>query len=375
MSARNASRLTAILLFGVTATLCGAQTQPNVILRQDFANGQNGWTVMGTSAKVTVAKGEDANKAFLRFDYTIGKGEMGIALCMIPKESLTKARAVRFRIRASTATTIGFLMQEDGGGRFAAVFPASPDGWQEVVLAPGDFTLMDGSSDPKDANGKLDMDRVAGIGLVDIASMLGQAESPEAQALMGVITGPRNIDLDTLTITDEALPPVIVSAPGSIVLDACNRPQPGWMTVGGVRVSMDIGAPLDSRCVKATYQQAPGKIAAMVRPLTKGLLTGATGLSFNIASRQGTKVLVQVEETSGGKYNAMADLTGGEKAEIITLPFSGFTPADDSHDDNGKLNPEQIKSVMIIDVSGMMGGAQQANTLWMNKLKAILPTK
>ena len=84
-----------------------------------------------------------------------------------------------------------------------------------------------------------------------------------------------------------------------------------------------------------------------------------------------TKLLIQLEEKDGGKYNVMVDVPADKERADIAQAFADFKPADDSKDDNATLDLNQIKSVMVLDLSGMIDNAADAdNTLWISGLRA-----
>ena len=55
---------------------------------------------------------------------------------------------------------------------------------------------------------------------------------------------------------------------------------------------------------------------------------------------------------------------------MVDVDFSEFKPADDSQDDNGQLDLEQVKQIFVIDVAGIKGQEKIQNTLWLSHISA-----
>jgi hypothetical protein len=89
---------------------------------------------------------------------------------------------------------------------------------------------------------------------------------------------------------------------------------------------------------------------------------------MNLASVQPTKLVIQIEATDGGKYNTTVELPGGSEPKPINLPFQAFKRADDSQDVSGKLDLSKVKTLLILDSSGILDQADRDNTLWVNQV-------
>src|SRR5206468_11701111 len=125
------------------------------------ASAQN-WMAMGQGGHVRLADGS------LEFTYEVKPKQFAMAVMPAPPET-AKLTRLRFRIKADHDTAVAMLLSErkPGGGNYLATFWCAADVWQPIELAPSDFAAADGPNDPVDSNGKLDLDQVEGIGLVD----------------------------------------------------------------------------------------------------------------------------------------------------------------------------------------------------------------
>ena len=84
---------------------------------------------------------------------------------------------------------------------------------------------------------------------------------------------------------------------------------------------MDSAGPLGGQALRVGYHQAPMKIAGLMRKVPVGALASASGLRFSVASAKPMKLLVQVEEKDGGKYNTIVDVPGDKAVQKVSVVF------------------------------------------------------
>src|SRR5207245_193712 len=135
-----------------------------------------------------------------------------------------------------------------------------------------------------DPDGKLDLDQVEGIGIVDLGMFFAQADNGEMSALFGIKLGPCTAYIDDFTVTNEPLLPTSSSLNGDFRIDTFLRPQSSWVGVGVLGVSVASGKPLDAKGIKIDYHQTPMKPAGVFRAVQRGKLAGASKLVFDAAS-------------------------------------------------------------------------------------------
>ncbi len=337
-----------------------------------FELDDEGWTVLGQGADAGIDHGPGAAHSgvgALKFAYKVEKGESGVLLLPTPNGGLAKAMSFHFWVKADANIPVIFSLVEKSGARYNTMFTSPKDKWQEVSLSVDDFVLSTGKDDPKDGNGKLDVEEIEHIGFADFAQFLAQSDNEQLTNLLGLKTGPRSFLLDDFVVSSAPVA-AAVGAVGS-PLDSFLQPQIGWFSLGAQDLQKSTGAPLGTAAIRVNYEQAAGKVAAIGRAIGQGKLAGAKGLQLSVSSIKPVKLIVQVEEVGGGKYNTTLDLAGSSKAELLDLKFSDFGAADDSTDTNGKLDPEAIFQFVLIDISGVLGTAGEGpNTLWVGKITA-----
>jgi len=328
--------------------------------------------VVGEGGKVSVthdAADVKNGKAALKLEYSIQKGSMSALLYPTPDGMLAKAKSLRFWVKSDTGGTLAAALQEQGGGRYISLFTAPAGKWQQVELAMSDFVLSEDANDPPDPNGKLDLDKVDGIAITDIGQLLGQADNPDIEKLFSLKRGAHSLFVDDFVVTEDAL--ASPAADTGTPFDTFSRPQIGWLLIGGTKAVAASGAPLNGKGLQLDYHQSFGKPTGIIRKVTRGSLVGKNIFSIDIASARPAKLIFQVEEKGGGKYNVLMDVAGGKTLKTVTIPFIDFKAADDSKDTNDKLDLDQVNQVLILDVNALLNMTEGENTLWVGNVKAI----
>lgn len=370
-------KLTICLLLTAGTVLAGAQTPPPPLLRQTFKDGPEGWVGMGEGAKLSVSHDPAialVGAGALKFDYSIAKNTFGALSLTTPLDSWTKAKSFKFRIRSDSNALVAVTLQEQDGGRYTSIIQVPKETWQSVELSTADFILGQDPNDPKDPDGKLDMDKVTGLSVLDIAEFLVSTDNAMLTSLFDFKQGPHTLYVDSFTVGTEPIASSMVSAGDTVVLETFLHPQLNWISLGGMKLGRTEGKPMEGVALKADYHQTPGKPAVLNRPLQSWVFTGSKTLSFDIASAQPAVLIVQLEQVDGGKYNMTVEVPGGSAPMHKKLLLDGFARADDSTDKDTKLHLGLIKSIAVIDISGMLNQADKDNTLWINHLSATSST-
>ena len=326
------------------------------------------WMTMGEGSRIALQKG-DENRRALRFDYQVKPGQFGAMVTPLTPGALSDLGSMSLRVKADHSTSLVVAVEEEGGGRFSAPFALIADKWQNVQLAPADFTLQTGKDDPKDADGKLDWNRAKNLSLLDFSQLFAQMAKDESSPFAGIEMGQRSLWLDQFALSQKPLPAVKTEANVSL-LDGFARPQVNWMGVGNVALERANDGALDGPALKMTYRQQFGRIAGMIKPLVPGALQGRRTLNFDVVGLEQTVLLVQLEEVGGGKYNMPVEVPGRAKFTPVNLEMATFKPADDSRDNNGRLDLGEVKQLLILDAAGLLKLRQGDNTLWLGAVRA-----
>jgi hypothetical protein len=339
------------------------------LLQTKFVDNEQGWIVFGEKGKVMLAS--DGDKKALRFDYSVEKGGITALALPVNENEISTAKSLKFSVKADAPTTMACVLQEADGGRYMAMFHAPADKWQNVTLGTSDFVLSEDGDNPKDPNNKLDMDKVQAIVIADLQQILAaMADDPTLAMIFNIKKGARHFLLGEFTVGTDVPAGASYLNKTDARLDTFAHPQVGWMAVGETQLSLASGRPLNQRGMQASYTQASGKVTGFVRQIPRGRLEGKANLTFTAAAAKTTRLVVQVEEIGGGKYNTILEVAGGETSKEYSIPFADLKPADDSKDKNDKLDLDQVYQVLFLDLAGFEGvtGSPQ-NSVWISGLR------
>jgi len=376
----------ALLVFHAAALVQPALAQPalttDIQTRLDFEDGREGFQPFGPTAKISLTREADNVKqghAALRFDYQVAPEQLNAMLLTGEVGAAANIKSFRFWVKADYETNLVMVLQEHESGRYMAQFHAPANQWQRVELGLKDFMLSNDKDDPKDPNGKLDMDMVEAVAIGDLSQLFVQAKDENLKKLFGVKTGPHAFFLDDFWASDQALPPTPgVDAQDPAIIDAFTAPQLAWLMVNGTRLvrvtSQELaaqGAPntVRERGLQAQYHQNAGVPVGLLRGVAPGQLKDMVALKFTVATEKPLVLLVQLEEKSGGKYNTTIDLPGQQKPMDIRLVPKLFGKADDSKDDNNRLDLDQVKQIVFLDLTSLLGQGDGDNQLWLSNLR------
>lgn len=310
------------------------------------------WIVMGAGGSVTAASGGG-----VEFKYELGSKRFAAAVLPVD-DSFASMKSIRFRARTDRDTTVGVLLSErkPGGGNYVALFWSPANAWQDIELTPRDFDAADGPNDPKDADGRLNLDQVEGIALFDFAHFLQDAD--REKIVVTVATGPHSISIGHFEIRTGA------RAASSTVIDAFDRGFLQWMTPGGMALKfVPETGPLGEPSLKATYSETSGPYAVLVRRVGSLDLAKARRLAFDIASENEATILVAVEMSGGARYHLTIYPPAGRKLFPVDLSLDDFEKESAAGPD--KFDPSHWKSIVLADISG----GNSTNTFWLGNLR------
>jgi hypothetical protein len=141
------------------------------------------WITFGQNASVNKTGGA------VSLDYKVARGQLGMAILQTPDSRLAGMTHLQFRMKSDVATMIAVVLSEKKpGGDYISIFWSPKDQWQQIDLTPADFIVNDGPKDPKDPDGRLDLDQVQAIAGFEAGQFLSQApEDPNTRIVAGTL--------------------------------------------------------------------------------------------------------------------------------------------------------------------------------------------
>jgi hypothetical protein len=352
-------RVLPVLLAATAAAF--AQQDSGVLIHQTFDSDTAGWAAMGQGT-VAVAKGA------LSFTYELKPKTFAVAVLPAPPE-IAAMRRLRFRIRSDHDTVLGVLLSEKkpGGGDYTALFWSPANVWQQIELTPADFMANDGANDPVDADGKLDLDALQGVALIDLAQFfVSMPDNPDFPMVIDRPSGTHTFLMNDFQVLSSAAGQS--RRPGEI--DSFHRDFLEWVTLGGMKLSLSAADnPLGMPALQASYEQNEGRYAVLSRRIGQLDLSKASRLAFDVASVHDATLVVSLEMKGaagrpGPRYNMTVYAPAAQEVFHVNLNLADF-------EGPGKPDPGQLKTLLITDITAAGGGATQANTIWLGKVEAL----
>jgi len=376
-----------VIAFLALGTVLQGQDAEKKMSIADFEGDLGEWTAMkmgeagvgaDTDSKVSITREAGAVKAgkgALSYTYEITPKTIRVLALQKPMD-LTGMKSLRFWVKCSQATAVVFGLAEAGGASYQASAHCPAGAWQEVAVNLDELIVDEPA---KDTNGKLDLDQVVSFTIFDIGGFLAM--------FLPDMKGTRTIALDDVVFSSKAVPlttgatQVTKVVPIHLV-DNFESPVIRWIPIAvdfseapkfslfeaAVAVDKEVPDGGGKQSLKFTHPRKGRKIHGILRNLEKLDLSKAAALDLSVkASHDGT-YFVALEEKGGARYNKKIDLLLGDW-KSYSWKLSDFTLADDSRDDNGKLDPDQIKQVTIADVTTLLGGTEADEVhLWVDNV-------
>jgi len=347
-------------------------------VHQTFEDSDEGWIPFGTDAQVEVTHEPTQVKdgsAALALRYVFHPGQYGSAILPIEQGQLGKLNRLQFWIKADhTTPVIVILSEKQPGGYYSTWFWCPADAWQHVELQPSDFALDEGPEDPKDPDGRLDLDQVRGIGLSD----LGQAFQTLGRdvgypLIIDRATGSHVLNLDDVDfLMGEASAPER-GRPKSI--GNVDRSVLTWITTGGAELRRSLSQnPINEPALEVNYEQTAGRYVGIFHTLSNLDLRGISKLSFKIAAKNDSKLMMYLEKKQPGsllgpRYSLLVEIPGDSRAHERQIAIADLRadPAGPS-DIDGKLDTGALKSISFVDITASDGRPSRKNTLWLSSI-------
>jgi hypothetical protein len=337
----------------------------------DFESDLEGWTLFqveganfgeDSDSKLAVTREAGrvkAGKGSLAYVHEVTPGTLRL-LAYARELDLAGRKSLRLSVRSSAATSIVFSLAERSGASWQCAVTVPADRWQDLALNLDEFTADDPA---KDDNGKLDLDAVTSFHVFDIAGFLS--------TLLPDLKGVRTIHLDDVRFTATSAPFTTGATPPAHVVDTFESAAVRWAPISvqfgdalklnlyDAPIAIDKGAPEGggAQSLKFTAPRPAGKVHGILRTVEKLDLSKAKALELWVKTSGDGTYLVDLEEKDGSRYDHVFTLAAGDGWKKLTLPWAEFKLADDSRDENDKLDAGELKQILVADATSLFGGA------------------
>lgn len=325
------------------------------------------WNVLGAEAQAGPTRDADWSRdgrAAVDYRYRVGKGQLSVLVLPTPGGALGKASGLSFFAKSDHMITLAVALEEQGGGRWTLPVVLNAGAWQKVQVIFDDMVLATGGDAPADANGRLDVDRVARITVVDVGAMLASTSS-DIMRLFDISAGARRLAIADMQF-DSAEARTRTAEPS---LDGFDQPQAPWSVFGATRSELASAQPLTRNGLVVDYDKKSGAVMSLIRALPPAAMAGATALDISIGSRMKAKLVFKLEQSDGGKFETAFELPGDSRLQDVQLKLADFKRSDDSGTRNAKPDAAKASNLILLDVGGLFA-SKGNNRLWLQRVAA-----
>jgi len=357
----------------VIASVAAGPAAQEPVLTWSFNEDAGSWQSMDPTGHVLVTT--DAN--VIRSEETGGVLEhaytpaIGVISAMVsPIETgLTGGQSLHYWIKTTDYAMVATVLAENDGSRYLATFASLPGQWQEVVLDLDEFAL---SGDTEDENDTLDPEQVQAVMLGDLTSFLAQV----AQTIPFIVPpdlGPRMMWVDELSVESEGVPPrwegTDIAGVRAVRVDGFESWPLHWFVLAGKGVEIAYDGERKAQgslSLRMNYDLPAGKAFGALTPLLGVPLTGMENLSLAVMSETPILLLVELKEADESKYRTMVQIEARDDFETLRVSLDELAVGDDSTDENGRLDMDQVVEMTVADISAMTERPVTVNTLWID---------
>jgi len=363
------------LVVALVAAFVGVAGAQAPVAEWLFDGDVTGWSAIDPASQVSstadanVIREEDNGVLELSFTPVVGtiSGVMG----QVPA-GLAGAQSLRMHLKSTDQTIVMVALIEGDGSSYNTGFTSLPDRWQEIALDLDEFHLGDDSTDE---NGQLDPGQVQAIMVADMVAMLAML-AEQVPFIAAPDLSPRMLWLDDVWVDTEGVDPrwteTDLEGRKAVQVDSFESAPLQWATLGGegIEVVYDSEWKTDGEySLRITYDLPPMKVFGMMTGLRGLPLEGSQLLRFSYISEVSTTLLIEIKELDESKYNAMAQVKATDEFATYELALDQMVLADDSTDENGKLDMAQAKELLLADISAMGETPVTLNTIWFDDVR------
>ncbi|MFQ5809175.1 MAG: ankyrin repeat domain-containing protein [Armatimonadota bacterium] len=335
---------------------------PQETAAYEFETGTEGWRAirmlmqeravqpLGGLSVTNDAEDVKSGKGALQFSYTAARGSMeGVAVANL---DAAEAQSLRFWIKASREALVGLTAREKDGSQYGLPTFLSENRWRRVRVNLADLALGEGSMDE---NGVLDPDELVTIGLFDQTASLVALGEQAGSRRMEVELGPSTLWLDQFELSPEPAAPLHprerTAQVEAMTVDSFDSGVVMWLALGPADFWL---APRNGgSCLEIRYLRTPP--VGMATWLLGGLVEPwAQVVSLKVKSdHHPTWLRLVLEEKDGSEYVLKRHKWIRPERGWCTVEFrfAYFALAENSADENQRLDPEQISTLRILDMA------------------------
>jgi hypothetical protein len=300
----------------------------------DFEKGIEGWRVLDRNIAALSLEPDLASihdgKGSLRCDYHYEEGK--INAFGATKMGLAGKKGVRFWAKSNAPALLAVVIKEKGKGHYIYPVALGEAGkWKEGYF---NFSAMTEGENSHDENGHLDLEG-ASLGFIDLLPLFSGD------------SGKRTLWIDSISLLDEE-----IAGPGEPGAYHCtfDNDTEKWVAVNNNHSSIKICR--ESENVKEgrgslefDYTITPEAIIALGAMGIR--LNRCSAISFWVKTEEPSEIIIVLEKKNKARYKYEFE-TAAKAWKHISAPLSHFALAEDSSDDDGQLDREHLKDLVVL---------------------------
>lgn len=323
---------------------------PSQSLRFDFSKDAQGWEPLPSASSATLSTVEDATapaRRALEVRYRVARGQVvGVRRAVNGADG----GGLRLHLKTERATTIVVGIIEADGSAYNKPIETREAQWMQVVVPFADLALAD---DAKDENGRLDLGQVRALVIIDAAGFLSST------------TGDRRLWLANYESISQTDADAGAAAARATAAEWTFETEPeGWIAIpppGGTAAAVSVtpvkgSAAAGGGALRVTYRVERKKVAGVLRRVDG---FGGVGVRAQLFTPEPAMLVLGLIERDGSSYNLPVRTTGGEWQDVDVL-LQNFSLAEDSKDENRRLDANQVHVLVVADAAGFLGNAEGA---------------
>lgn len=342
----------------------------------DFEKPEHGWMTLDKQAELKLANDPghvSQGQSSLQFSFTPRQaaGDDLPGVLLVPLQGLAGAQGLHFALQSSTSGPLMLALREQDESTYMYMLYLQAGDWHVLDLPLADFILEESA---KDENGQLDLDQVAGLGVVDPAMwMMAEASGGKFPFFM---TQPnrRDLWLDDVKMLPTAplrLKPASLDGAPAKMIEDCDSDSAYWFVLGGrnLKVTTSADQAIAGCSLRLDYELPSQTLLAVAHVVRSGLLQGVKQVAFGVRAGAACTLAVTLKESDKSGYTTLVEVPEGQWQQFV-LPLEEFKLNDEDVDPDQGLQPEKVTSLMFIDVTALLGQKETANSLWLDEVLA-----
>ena len=351
-----------------------------VLLLDDFEGDAMNWTAFriapetgfgadleGKTEITRDAKQVKNGQGSLVHIYTADKGH-GSLLTLERPLDLTEMRSASFWIKCDAATTFAFALREKGGARYQTTFFCPAKQWRRISLG---LDALKRADDTPNANGKLDLNEIAGVYFMDLSGLLlPLAPGQEGSRIMWL----DDVKFSSLPVGGDADGKLIddfeSDATRWIPITMSQNATKAEVATTGLDILADEGD-AKNHALHAAYDRKPDVINVWMSGVSGAALKDSSELSLRLKTSSDATLLLSVTQLDGSRYETVLPLKATDGWKTVTQKLADLKRAPGSATGDEKLLPERIKEIALADLSIAIPGnaAAPKNELWLDDVR------